>query len=90
MAEFSEYDEVNPRCIKRWGVTWPDEVNTKLLKRAHHHVGSNHKMQHFIIIVDVEKTNGFIMVKAYVSTILIALTAESTDWTIIENKEGRM
>jgi len=41
-------------------------------------------MEHFIIIVDVEKTNGFIMVKAYVSMVLIAQTAESTDWTIID------
>ena len=32
------------------------------LKQAHHHVGSNHKMESFIIIADVEKTIGFIMV----------------------------
>lgn len=41
-------------------------------------------MEHCVIIADVEKTNGFIMVKFYVSMILIAQTAETPDWTIID------
>jgi hypothetical protein len=54
----------NPRYIKKW-VTWFEGVNAKLLKRAHHHLGSKHKTECFIFIVDVEQTNGFIMVKVH-------------------------
>jgi len=41
-------------------------------------------MEHRIIIADVEKTNGFIMVKVYVSMILIAQRAKTPDWTIFD------
>jgi len=50
----------------------------------YYHVGSNHKMEHCIIIAAVEKTNGFIMVKIYVSMIVITQIAETPDCTIID------